>query len=143
MSGERFCGGMVLRIDIRCFEDARGVLSPIHFDPFGFRPVRAFVVSGRAGTVRGGHGHRRGRQILMLVSGLIDVEVRASGAADLIRLDPEHRALLIEPPVWSRQTYLGDDATMVVFCDTAYDPDDYVLDTETLGADGMPFARPA
>ena len=37
MSGETFCGGMVLRIDIRCFEDARGVLSPIDFDPFGFR----------------------------------------------------------------------------------------------------------
>ena len=143
MLNETFCRGMVIRIEIRCFEDARGLLSPIDFDSCGFRPVRAFVVSGVPGSVRGGHGHRTGRQILMLVSGLIEVEVRVPGVAELIRLDSERPALLIEPPVWSRQTYLGDKPAMVVFCDTAYDPNDYIAGIEPVGTDGVAIERPA
>ena len=143
MLSETFCLGMVARIETRRFEDDRGVLSPIDFESFGFRPVRAFVVSGAPGSVRGGHGHRTGRQILMLVSGLIEVEVRAPGLVELIRLDSERPALLIEPPVWSRQSYLGDKPAMVVFCDTAYDADDYIAGAEAFGNDGMAIERPA
>jgi dTDP-4-dehydrorhamnose 3,5-epimerase-like enzyme len=128
------CGGKVVRVDIRSFEDVRGVLCPIEFDALGFRPARAFVVSGPAGAIRGGHGHRKGRQILMLVSGLIDVELRASGLAERLRLDASCRAILIEPEVWARQIYRSDNAAMVVFCDAAYDPDDYFLDTHAAGA---------
>src|SRR4051812_1364661 len=143
MFGETFCNEKVVRIDMRSFEDVRGLLSPIDFETYGFRPLRAFVVSAPSGSVRGGHGHRLGRQILMLVSGLIDVEIRFSGGTDLIRLDRERRALLIDPPVWSRQTYVGDHAAMVVFCDTAYDPEDYVVDVETPTIDGTSVAPSA
>jgi dTDP-4-dehydrorhamnose 3,5-epimerase-like enzyme len=132
--GETFLGGKVVRIATEDHADARGVLSPIDFAACGFCPVRAFVVSGPAGSVRGGHGHRTGRQILMLVSGLVDVEARAGDEAALIRLDPARRALLIEPAVWARQTYLGDNAALVVFCDTGFDPDDYILDPGGGGA---------
>lgn len=143
MLGETFCRGMVRRIETQRFKDARGELSPIDFESFAFEPVRAFIVSGAPGSVRGGHGHRTGRQILMLVSGLIEVEVRAPGLTETIRLDAERPALLIEPPVWSRQTYLGDKPAMVVFCDTAYDPGDYVAGTEAFGTDGLTIERPA
>ena len=30
--------------------------------------------------------------------------------------------------MWASQTYLDHDSCLVVFCDTPYDPDDYVHD---------------
>lgn len=109
------------------------MLCPIDFADHGFVPLRAFVVSAPAGAVRGGHGHRRGRQILLLVSGEIDVEVAGETGLEVIRLDRERRALIIEPPVSARQIYRGEQPAMVVFCDTAYDPGDYVCDAGGLG----------
>ena len=130
MVDEGFCDGRVKRLATLSFEDERGLLSPIDFGDHGFHVVRAFVVLGRPGAVRGGHGHRRGRQILMLVSGRIDVELRWRGSLERLQLDPLNRALLIEPPVWSRQIYRDDHSSMVVFCDNAYDPDDYICAVE-------------
>jgi dTDP-4-dehydrorhamnose 3,5-epimerase-like enzyme len=139
MTDEVYFGGSVRRIQTRNFVSTTGVLSPVDFASLGFNPVRAFVVAAPAGSRRGGHGHRRGRQILMLVSGLIDVEIRWQSRTRTLRLDPAHRALLIEPPVWARQTYLGEHPAMVVFCDTDYDPTDYVHDepriNHTLGCE--------
>src|SRR4051794_40958442 len=81
----------------------------------------------------------------MLVSGLIDIELRWKGGLERLQLDPLNRALLIEPPVWSRQIYRGDHSSMVVFCDTAYDPSDYIfargLACLYLSSSGFPFRR--
>jgi dTDP-4-dehydrorhamnose 3,5-epimerase-like enzyme len=101
--------------------------------------VRAFVITASPGAIRGGHGHARGRQLLMLVSGEIDVEVRYRNCGARLRLDLVHRAVLIEPLVWSRQLYYGDNTAMVVFCDTPYDPTDYIWgDARREGATSFP-----
>ena len=130
MADEAFFDNRVKRLATINFDDERGLLCPIDFSDHGFSVVRAFTVFGTLGAVRGGHAHRRGRQILMLVSGLIDIELRWKGGLERLQLDPLNRALLIEPPVWSRQIYRGDHSSMVVFCDTAYDPSDYMFEVE-------------
>ncbi len=103
----------------------------MEFSAYGFRAVRAFTVAAPSGCVRGGHGHVAGRQILVRLSGEIEVEVRrrrvaAGGSAST----PTSRAALIEPWVWARQTYLGDSPAMLVLCDTPYHPDDYLPDDD-------------
>ena len=118
-------GGKVVEIPIAVHQDHRGVLTPIQFTDYGFQPVRAFVVTAPRGAIRGGHAHRTGRQLLMQVSGEIGIELRYQDQAEYVLLDAVHRALLVPAPVWSRQTYLGDKPTMIVFCDTAFDPNDY------------------
>ncbi len=125
--------GKVRRLQLERFEDERGELTPLDFGALGFPVVRAFIVRGANGAERGGHAHRLGRQILMLASGEVDVELRCRDAVDLIRLDATCRALLIEPRIWSRQTYRGRQASLVVFCDTAYDPEDYITDPSRCG----------
>jgi len=64
----------------------------------------------------------------MLVSGLIDIEIRWKERLERLQLDPLNRALLIEPLVWSQQIYRGEHSSMVVFCDTAYDLSDYLFE---------------
>ena len=121
-------GGKVRVLDTRSHEDARGILTVLEFGPLAFTAVRAFVVEAPDGAVRGGHGHRRGRQLLMRVSGEIDIELRHGGQVEHVRLDASHRALLIEAPVWSQQTYGGESPVMVVFADVEFDPDNYLAE---------------
>jgi hypothetical protein len=130
LGDEGFCDNRVKRLATINCDDERGLLCPIDFTDHGFSVLRAFIICGTLGAVRGGHAHRRGRQILMLVSGLIDIELRWKGGFERLQLDPLNRALLIEPPVWSQQIYRGDHSSMVVFCDTAYEPSDYIFEVE-------------
>ncbi|TPI33029.1 hypothetical protein FJW08_07610 [Mesorhizobium sp. B3-2-1] len=124
-------GGKVAEISISVHRDARGVLTLVQFGRFGFQPRRAFVVTAPHGTTRGGHGHRTGRQLFMHVSGEIYIALRYREEVEQIVLDSTNKAVLIEAPVWSSQTYHGDNPTMIVFSDTEYDPKGYLLDVES------------
>ncbi len=127
-----FWHGLVSVVDVPVHADPRGTLSSIAFAEHGLEVVRAFVVSAPDGAIRGGHGHRRTRQLVLRVTGTIRVELRRAGRTAEVTLDATTPAVLIEPGVWSRQTYLGDHPSIVVFCDTEYDPDDYVTEPEAV-----------
>lgn len=121
-------GGLVTSLALDASVDPRGSLTPVSFAEHGFEVVRAFVVSAPDGAIRGGHGHRTGRQLLLRAGGSIELELRHAGQVAGVTLDETTRAVLVEPGVWSRQTYSGGDAALVVFCDTEYDPSDYFDD---------------
>ncbi len=127
-----FWHGLVSVVDLPSHSDDRGFLTAVSFAEHGFTVARAFVVTVPDQDVRGGHGHRVTRQLVVRVSGTIRVEVRRAGRVAEVSLDASAPALLIEPGVWSRQTYLGDQPSLVVFCDTEYDPHDYVSAPELL-----------
>jgi dTDP-4-dehydrorhamnose 3,5-epimerase-like enzyme len=118
--------GLVRVLDLDCFRDDRGALTPLTFNDVGFSVARTFVVSAPRDAVRGGHAHRRQRQVLFRASGTIDVEVSHDRTRAHITLDERRPALLIEAGVWARQTYLDDHSTLIVFADGPYDAGDYV-----------------
>lgn len=128
-----FGEGKVVGITTKRVEDDRGLLTAIDFRPYNFHPVRAFLVTAPPGTTRGGHGHRRGRQLLMHVSGEIEIEVQYANRSERLELNGTNRAIMIEAPVWSRQVYSGDNPAMIVFCDTPYDTENYLLERGTGG----------
>jgi dTDP-4-dehydrorhamnose 3,5-epimerase-like enzyme len=117
--------GRVRVLDLERFRDHRGSLTPLTLDDLGFRVARTFVVSAPRGAVRGGHAHRRVRQVLFRASGTIDVAVSHGGEHARITLDEERPALLIEQGVWAEQTYLDEGATLIVFADGPYDASEY------------------
>ena len=120
--------GSVRLVELECFTDERGSLTPITLDDLGFSVARAFVVRAPRDAVRGGHAHRSVRQVLFCASGAIDVEVRRGGARARLTLDEEHPAVLLEAGVWAQQTYVGDDSTLIVFADGPYEPTEYAGD---------------
>lgn len=128
-----FGDAKVVGIATDSVEDDRGLLTAIDFRPYNFQPVRAFLVTAPSGTARGGHGHRRGRQLLMHVSGEIEIEVRYADRGERLSLNATNRAVMIEAPVWSRQVYNGDNPAMIVFCDTPYDAENYVTERDAGG----------
>lgn len=127
------CYGKAVRIPMQVFSEPRGVLTTFDFHRHGFVPVRAFIVAAPSGAVRGGHGHVRGRQLLIRASGEIEVEIRHCSSNARLVLDAENPAIMIEAPVWSRQTYWGEQPTMIVLCDTPYSPEDYIWSEEEQG----------
>lgn len=136
MSAERtpLLDGMVRVLALERFDDERGSLTPLAFDELGFAVARTFVVNAPKGAVRGGHAHRRVRQVLLRASGSVEVEVRHAGAEARVTLDDACPALLVEAGVWARQTYLDDHAALVVFADGPYDASEYVHEVPDAGA---------
>lgn len=132
MTQRSLFSGKARFVEATGLRDPRGVLTPVDLAGLDFSPVRAFsVVAPPDGAVRGGHGHRRGRQLLLRVAGSIEIELRHAGETEHVVLDEATPALLIEPPVWARQSYRAGGASMVVFADTPFDPDDYIQDAES------------
>jgi dTDP-4-dehydrorhamnose 3,5-epimerase-like enzyme len=105
--------------------DARGVLTLLELAELPFQPERVFVVSQvPPGARRGGHGHLRQRQVLACVAGRVEVELRVPGdSSTAVALDAGE-GLLVEPGVWSVQTYQTTDAVLMVLADGPYDPDE-------------------
>ena len=120
--------GLVRVLELDCFRDDRGSLTPMTFDDVDFSVARTFVVNAPRGAVRGGHAHRRVRQVLFRASGTIEVDVSHRGERARYTLDEGHPAILIERGVWAQQTYVDDHSTLIVFADGPYESSEYIDD---------------
>jgi dTDP-4-dehydrorhamnose 3,5-epimerase-like enzyme len=122
-------GGRARRVRLEPRTDERGSLLPVEFASLPFEPRRVFVVNGvPVGGVRGGHSHRRGQQLLICVSGSVDVELRDNGSVERVTLDRAGGGLLVEAGVWAEQTYLEAGSVLLVFASEPYDADSYERD---------------
>lgn len=121
-----YLGDAVKTYRIAVFTDERGALTPLEFSGLPFSPVRVFLVAAPAGAVRGEHAHKEGRQMLVRVSGEIDVVARLKSEVVSLRLNDQDNAVVITAPAWCRQTYLTEDARLLVLCETPYDPQAYI-----------------
>lgn len=131
-TGHAYFGGLARRVRLPRHVDARGTLAPFDFAGLPFVPRRAFVVSGvPAGTVRGGHGHRTGSQLLVCIGGRIEVLMRHQDAEATLVLDPASPALVFGPGVWCRQRYLAEGSLLLVFASEPYDPGSYLTDASS------------
>jgi dTDP-4-dehydrorhamnose 3,5-epimerase-like enzyme len=128
-------GAHVRLLSLSLKEDSRGSLLPLEFSELPFVPQRAFVTRVcAAGVTRGGHAHKRCRQILICLSGAIDVELIHAGRTASVRLETPEQALLIEPPVLSRQNLAQANGQLLALMSEPYEPDDYLEAEETAPA---------
>ncbi|MEO8064327.1 MAG: FdtA/QdtA family cupin domain-containing protein [Pseudomonadota bacterium] len=93
-----------------------------------FAMARVFMVRAPEGATRGNHAHRQCIQLLVCVSGAIEVECDDGERKATYRLDAAQRGLLVPPSVWARQNYRQPQSTLIVLCDRPYEPEDYIRD---------------
>ena len=123
---ERWLDGRARLVRLARHVDARGTLSSFDYADLPFVPMRVFTVSAMtANTVRGGHGHRTARQLLVCVHGRIRVRMACPPDEAVVTLEPGGPGLLIDAGVWSEQTYLEDDSVMLALCSEPFDPASY------------------
>lgn len=124
-----FFGGQARLVACPGRADERGILTPFAFDQLPFVPCRAFTVTGTpAGSVRGGHGHRSGMQLLVCLHGRIEVLMRHQGEEAALTLESAAQGLLIGANVWCQQRYVTAGSVLLVFASEPYDPASYILE---------------
>jgi dTDP-4-dehydrorhamnose 3,5-epimerase-like enzyme len=93
-----------------------------------FELIRVFVVRAEAGATRGQHAHRRCSQLLVCVSGVVDVTCEDGAGTAHFVLDTPKRGLLVPPTIWAEQQYSQPHSTLMVLCDRPYEAEDYIRD---------------
>ena len=112
-------------IDLPRFADARGILISLEVVPFDVRNV--FFLHSVV-SERGGHAHRKTRQLIVAVAGSFSVQ--ASDGSETVRyelLDP-CRALYVPPMHWLRLRDFTNSAVCLVLTDAPHDDADYLRD---------------
>ena len=110
----------------------RGTLSFVEFDDLPFQPKRIMTMYNiPTGEVRGHHGHKKDRHILICVNGSIKVTLRTKDSEETHILKPGD-SILQETYVWGTQEYLEDDTVMVVLCSEKFDETEYIHDIEEI-----------
>jgi dTDP-4-dehydrorhamnose 3,5-epimerase-like enzyme len=100
--------------------------------PFDIR--RIFTVSATKGDSRGDHAHKQCSQLLVCVSGRIQVSCDNGSAVTNHVIDSMNCGLLVPPGIWAKEEFLTDGAVLMVVCDRGYEEDDYIRDYEKFKA---------
>ena len=122
-------GGLARLVPLRRIVDSRGALLPLEFDALPFVPKRVVVIHEvPAQAIRGGHGHRSGRQLLVCIHGAVRVRMARPPETAAVTLVPGGPGLLIEAGVWAEQSYEGEDAALLMLASEPYDPAAYFFE---------------
>jgi dTDP-4-dehydrorhamnose 3,5-epimerase-like enzyme len=106
--------------------EERGSLFALDFDALPFTVRRVFMITDvPPGTKRGGHRHRSGAQVLVCISGRIEVELRRGTSHTSVTLTPDAGGLYIPAGIWAAQRYLEPRSALVVLASDPFDPATY------------------
>jgi|688.fasta_scaffold142409_2 hypothetical protein len=121
------CQPRFLKLDRK--SDDRGDLVISEFSALPFFPKRFFVQSVSAkDTSRGNHAHKRCEQILVPISGRVDVDVLYCGGTASFELEKKDFGLYLPAYTWSVQKNFSVNAKVLVLASEPYDEADYVRD---------------
>ena len=121
-----YFGGQARLIACSPQTDERGVLTPFYFDRMPFTPCRSFTVTNvPAGTVRGGHAHRSGLQMLVCLQGRIEIRMHHKDEEAVLVMEP-CSSLVFGPDIWCQQKYLVEGSVLLVFASEPYGQSSYI-----------------
>lgn len=115
-------------LNFRSHSDNRGSLTPINIKDLPFEAKRIFYVSGvPEGDVRGKHAHKTNKQILVCVSGSIEVSLDDGDKVQSYILN-ENDGIFVDQLIWDEQKYLTGNDILLSICSNEYDESDYIRD---------------
>ena len=117
-------------IDLPKIIDPRGNLTVIEgYGSIPFDIRRAYCVYDvPGGESRGGHAHRRLRQLLVAISGSFTVTLDNGHARHSYLLNHPYQGLLIETGIWRTLDDFSSGAVCLVLASEPFAEDDYIRD---------------
>lgn len=117
-------------IDIPKIEDRRGNLSVVEsFHEIPFNIARAYwVYDVPSGESRGGHAHKKLKQLIIALSGSFTVTIDDGEHQRTILLNHPYQGLVIETGIWRTLDDFSSGAVCLVLASELYDADDYIYD---------------
>ena len=111
-------------------KDARGNLTFVEAGkqvPFSFDRVY-FLYDVPGGATRGGHAHRRLRQLIVPVAGSFDVCVDNGTSLELFQLNRAFVGLYLPPMHWRTLENFASGSVCLVIASDPFDESDYIRD---------------
>ena len=121
-----------LIINFPIIEDERGNLTFIENSnhiPFDIKRVY-YLSDIPEGAERGGHAHKKLKQIIIAVSGSFDVIIDDGSNQKVINLNQSNEGLLIVPMIWRELKNFSTGAVCLVLASDFYLESDYYRDKE-------------
>ena len=91
-----------------------------------FKMSRVFSVSAGVNQLRGKHAHKNCTQILICITGAIEVECDDGKIKQNFKLERSDLGLVIPPAIWATQKYLKEGSVLLALCDMKFDELDYI-----------------
>lgn len=89
-----------------------------------------YIYDVPVGTQRGGHAHKRLRQLLFCPNGSIEILLTDGQTRASVMLNEPNKALLIGPGLWRDMLWHTDRAVLCVAASEHYDESDYIRSYE-------------
>ena len=89
-----------------------------------------YIYDVPVGTQRGGHAHKRLRQLLFCPNGTVEILLNDGKEHTSVMLDSPNKALLIGPGLWRDMVWHTDRAVLCVAASEHYDESDYIRNYE-------------
>lgn len=115
-------------LKIKSFSDDRGILNVIECGiDIDFIIKRVYYIHGNtANFTRGFHAHKELKQLMVCISGSVEVELNDGTDIEIHQLDSHDKGLLIDFPAWRVLRNFTKDALVVVFANELFSEDDYI-----------------
>jgi dTDP-4-dehydrorhamnose 3,5-epimerase-like enzyme len=126
-------------IDIPIAHDQRGNLSVVEggeLIPFDIKRVY-YLYDVPGGTTRGGHAHRKLRQLIIAASGSFDVILDDGKTRSKYSLDRSYHGLYIPTMHWREIENFSSGAVCMVLASEHYDESDYIYEYEDFKCESL------
>lgn len=114
-------------IDIPKINNTRGNIGVIENDTIPFDVKRVYYLFDiPSGAKRGGHAHKKLKQVLIAISGSFDVVLKDGKSKKTITLNRPDKGLLIENNIWRELENFSSGSVCLVLASEEFSEDDYI-----------------
>ncbi|SIS59415.1 sugar 3,4-ketoisomerase [Phaeovulum vinaykumarii] len=118
-------------LSIRTHIDPRGSLGVLEGDDLPFPIARVYYLFDvPIGAVRGEHGHKQLEQVMICMSGRVEITLNDGTGQYHFTLDTPASALHVPPGYWRRLKFLDPGTSVCVLASRRYEPEDYLYSFE-------------
>lgn len=114
-------------IDIPKINNTKGNIGVIENDTIPFDVKRVYYLFDvPSGAKRGGHAHKKLKQVLIAISGSFDVVLKDGKSKKTITLNRPDKGLLIENNIWRELENFSSGSVCLVLASEEFSEDDYI-----------------
>ena len=114
-------------IEIPKINNTKGNIGVIENDTIPFDIKRVYYLFDvPSGAKRGGHAHKKLKQVLIAISGSFDVVLKNGKSKEIITLNRPDTGLLIENNIWRELDNFSSGSVCLVLASEEFSEDDYI-----------------
>ncbi|UQD57609.1 FdtA/QdtA family cupin domain-containing protein [Flavobacterium sp. K5-23] len=116
-------------INIPKIENSQGNLAVIEHNAIPFDIKRVYYLYDIPSSAkRGGHSHKKLKQVLVAISGSFDVVLKDGSQEQIVTLNKPDKGLLINSNVWRELENFSSGAVCLVMASDVFSEGDYIRD---------------